>query len=459
MPARPGPVTRSLLEGPITPSLLVFSLPLLTTNFMHSLSGTWGAVWVSHVLGPNALTAVVNANVFMFMMMGAVMGVGTAAGIAIGQAHGAGDQTAIRRVVGASVTFVAVVSLVIALVGYIEAPRVLDLMRMPEGARADAKVFLRVTCLSMPTIFTFLFFMMMMRGIGDARTPFRFSLLWIALSLALGPILLTGAFGFPRLGIAGVALGNLIANAISLAALLAYIYGRKLPIALRGADLAFLKPDPALLLMLVRRGAPMALETIIVQGAYFVLLAMVNTHGEATAAAYAGAAQLWGYVQMPAIALAASMSAMAAMNIGADQWDRVETIALRGCMLSVGLTTLTTLLVYGLGDIALKLFLPQGGEALAIARHINYIALWGWIVLSITSGLSAIVRANGAMLAPTIVFLVTMWILRVPFAAGLQPVLGVDAIWWSFPLGSLASAALAWAYFCWGGWRNNRLLV
>ena len=43
-----------------------------------------------------------------------------------------------------------------------------------------------------------------------------------------------------------------------------------------------------------------------------------------TAAGYSVAAQMWGYVQMPAFAIAASMSAMAAQNIGAGQWDRVD---------------------------------------------------------------------------------------------------------------------------------------
>ena len=121
----------------------------------------------------------------------------------------------------------------------------------------------------------------------------------------------------------------------------------------------------------------------------------------------------------------------------------MERIALKGCALSACLTIAATLLVYALGDLPLKLFLPQGGEALATARHLNHIALWGFIAMSITASLSAIVRANAAMLAPTLIFAVTMWVLRVPFAMALQPALGVDAIWWSFPMGTLASAVLA----------------
>ena len=162
---------------------------------------------------------------------------------------------------------------------------------------------------------------------------------------------------------------------------------------------------------------------------------------------------------MPSGAIAQSMSAMAAICIGAGRWDRIGKIAWQGCLVSVGFTLLAAAIVYGLGDLPLKLFLPEGGEALAIARDINRIVLWGWIFLAVTNGLSAMVRANSAMLAPTLIYATTMWVMRVPFALTLLPVLGASAIWWSFPLGTTGSALLALAYFRWGGWRKNKLMV
>ena len=49
----------------------------------------------------------------------------------------------------------------------------------------------------------------------------------------------------------------------------------------------------------------------------------------------------WGNVwQRPG--LAAAMSAMAAMNIGAGRWDRVDQIARRGCLLSFGISSAVT---------------------------------------------------------------------------------------------------------------------
>jgi putative MATE family efflux protein len=395
----------------------------------------------------------------MMMVMGAAMGIGTAAAVAIGQSLGAGDVQAVKRVVGSAIIFVIGFSLVLAVAGWLLTPDLVDWMGTPAPARELAITHLRYTCLSMPSIFTYLVMMMILRGSGDAHTPFKFTVLWIGLAVVLGPLLLQGAFGLPHLGIAGLGIANLLGNATALGVMVIYIYLKRSPIALHGQDIRHLRPDPVLMGLLVRRGVPMALETLVVQGSYFTLLALVNTYGAATAAAYSGASQLWVYVQMPSTALSTSMSAMAAMNIGAGHWRRVESIALRGCLMSVAISALATLAIYALGDAPLRLFIPAGGDVLEKAWHINTQALWGWIALSVSMGLFGIMRANGAMLAPMLIFAATMWGLRVPFAVLLQPVLGEDAIWWSFPFGSICSAAIAWGYYHWGGWRRQKLML
>ena len=76
-----------------------------------------------------------------------------------------------------------------------------------------------------------------------------------------------------------------------------------------------------------------------------------------------------------------------------------------------------------------------------------------------TQMMQEMIAANAAMLAPTMIFAVTMWIFRVPFALALEPYLGASAIWWSFPVGSISSALLAFAYYRWGRWRQNRPIL
>ena len=40
----------------------------------------------------------------------------------------------------------------------------------------------------------------------------------------------------------------------------------------------------------------------------------------------------------------------------------------------------------------------------------------------------------------------------------LQSRLGVDAIWWSFPVSSVCALALSLAYYRWGNWRSAHML-
>ena len=189
----PHDATARFTQGPISPTLLRFALPLLATNFLHALTGTWGAVWASHALGPNALTAVATATVVLWMMMGTAMGIGTAASVAIGQSLGAGDLPAVKRVVGSALAFVAAFALLVAAAGWALSPTLADWLDTPLPARDFTITHLRFTFLAMPSIFCYLVMMMVMRGAGDSKTPFKFTLIWISGTLLLIPLLIKGS--------------------------------------------------------------------------------------------------------------------------------------------------------------------------------------------------------------------------------------------------------------------------
>ena len=115
-------------------------------------------------------------------------------------------------------------------------------------------------------------------------------------------------------------------------------------------------------------------------------------------------------------------------------------------------------LIYLAGDLTLRVFLPAASEAMPIARHINHEVLWSLALFSITFALSGIVRSTGAVIPPLAILIVSMWVIRVPFAKLLIPHWGADAIWWSFPLGTITSSVLTALYYRFGGWRSLRML-
>jgi putative MATE family efflux protein len=452
-----GAGARDLTQGPIARTLAAFALPVLGANVLQSLNGSINAIWIGNLLGEAALTATSNANLVLFLLLGAVFGVSMAATILIGQALGARDVERAKCVVGTGASFFLAVSTALAVAGWALTPAILRLLGTPGEAMPLAGAYLRVIFIAVPVMNAFAFAMAVLRGAGDARTPFGFMALSVVLDVVLNPLLIRGAGPLPAMGIAGSAAATLIAQVVSFAALLALLRARRHPLLPRRHELGRFRPQPQLLRAIVVKGVPMGLQMIVISLAALAMMGLVNDFGVQTAAAYGVAAQLWTYVQMPALAIGAAVSSMAAQNVGAGRWDRVERIARAGVMFNLALTGMLVLLLYVAERPALGLFLPDDSGAIGTALHINLIGSWSFILFGVTIVLFGVVRATGAVTPPLFILCVSLLVVRIPFAAALKDSWGADAIWWSFPLGSAVSMVLAIAYYRLGGWRGTRL--
>jgi len=438
----------------------MFSLPMLGGNVLQTLNGTVNQFFVSHTpgLGVTAITALSNANTLMFLLMGAVFGISMAANILIAQAVGAGYLTGAKRVMGTATGFFIAVSVSLALIGWKLTPAILSIMRTPPAARGEAIVYLRIIFAAMPFMYFFMFMQMAQRGAGDSKTPFYFMVLAVALDATLNPCLIRGLGPFPKLGIAGSATSTLVGQGVSLTLLLIHLYRRRSVLMLRPSELRLLLPDFRILRALLFKGMPMGVQMIVMSGAAVVMLGFVNSYGALTAAAYAAASQVWAYVQMPGMAIGASVSSMAAQNIGAGRWDRVDKIASSGVISGIVITGSIAALIYAIGGLSLFFLLPAGSPAIALAVHINRMVLWAFVLFTATFALSGVVRSTGAVWVPLVILSVSMLVVRVPFAALLMRRFGAEAIWWSFPLGTVSSSLMTTLYFCFGGWRKARML-
>ena len=369
------PRTHNLTEGPIARTLFVFALPILAGNVLQSLNGSVNAVWVGRYLGEQALTATANANNILFFLIGAVFGVGMAATILVGQAMGRHDIAGAKRVIGTSATFFIGVSLVIAAIGLPLARHVLAWMSTPAAAMPFAVAYLRIIFMAVPFLHCFAFLSAILRGAGDTRTPFIFLLLVVVLDIVGNPLLIFGIGPLPRMGIAGAATATLVANVVSLAAMLAWLRHKRHPLWINRHERGLYRPDPAILRALVVKGVPMGLQMILISLAMIAMISMVNAHGIDNTAAYGAALQLWTYIQMPAMAIGAACSSMAAQNVGAQRWDRVGAVTRNGIGFNFLLTGALIVPIIVFDHSTLSLFLPAGSPSLEIARHLNHIAV------------------------------------------------------------------------------------
>lgn len=452
------PPRGALTEGPIARTLLLFSLPILGANVLQSLNASVNAIWVGHFLGESAFAATSNANLILFFLLGVVFGVGMATTIMVGQTLGAHDVPEARRVVGTGLGFFVVLSVLVALGGFVATPLMLRAMGTPHDALPFATDYLRIIFVALPAMYLYTFLMMTLRGAGDSRTPFAFMLVSVVLDVALNPLFIFGLGPVPAMGIAGSAVATLIAQVVSLLALIAWLYHRKHFLCIHRHELRLLIPEPVLLRQLVMKGLPMGAQMIVISSSAIIMMSLVNRHGSQTTAAYGAAAQLWTYIQMPALAIGSAVSSMVAQNVGAKRWDRVAGIGRAGVLTNFTLTGTLVLVIYLFNRAALALFLGEDSSAIGIAQHLNHIVVWSFLLFGVTFVMFGVVRATGAVMLPLIVLVISMWLVRYPFAALLEPRWGADAIWWSFPVGSLVSIAITTVYYRRGSWKKAHML-
>jgi putative MATE family efflux protein len=458
-PPQPQPGQRDLTSGPIGTTLISFALPTLGSSILQSLNGSINSAWVGRLIGEDALAATANANMVMFLASAFTFGFSMASSILIAQAFGRRDVDAARRAFGTAVGFFSLLGIVVAVGGWFFSPNILGFLGTPPEAVPLADAYLRVIFFSMPPAIMMIMIMMALRGSGDSLTPLWFMGVAVLLDSGLNPFFISGIGPFPQLGIAGSAVATTVANWTALIGLAIFIYARDLPLRLRGKELTYLKPSGDRLKTIVLKGFPMGLQMIVISLSSLLLIGLVNAEGVHTAAAYGVTMQLWTYIQMPAMAFGAAVSAMTAQNIGGGKWDRVGRITGIAMVQVLAITGAMIALFLLFERPALGLFLGMDSPALPIAVHIQWIATWSFLLFGITLVIFGTVRANGAVFVPLIILAIGLLPVRIGFAWFGRDWLGADALWWSFPVSTLVNLALAVAYFRSGRWKQSRMTV
>ena len=126
--------TVSLTEGSIPRTLFTFAIPILLGNVLQSINGSINAIWIGKYLGAAALTGASNANIVMFLLLGAVFGITMASTILIAQNVGAQKMAEAKRVVGTSATFFFTLALLFTALGLFLSPTILRWMGTPVDA-------------------------------------------------------------------------------------------------------------------------------------------------------------------------------------------------------------------------------------------------------------------------------------------------------------------------------------
>ncbi|SFG04927.1 putative efflux protein, MATE family [Novosphingobium sp. CF614] len=442
-----------LTQGPILKTLILFAVPMLLSNVLQTLNGSINAIWVGRLLGESALAATANANVVMFLLYAAIFGFGMATTVRVGQHFGAGDIDAARRMFGSGTGFCFGLSLVVAALGGIYTPALLDALGTPEASKIEALSYLRVIFITIPLGSVNMMISMAMRGAGDSKTPMYAMILAVAIDVCFNPLLIMGVGPLPRLGITGSAIATACANVTGMVYQIWRIYQQDLPMRLRGHELRYAVPRSAELRYVLAKGLPMGAQLLLASSAGLIMIGLVNRVGLDAAAAYGASLQLWNYLQMPAMAFGSAVSAMVAQALGAGDHARVHRVTHVGMGANLGFSAVMATLIVVFDRPLLALFLGGDSPAMPIAEHIQLVCTASFVIVSITMILTSTMRAYGSVMPALIIMFLGLYPVRLGFYWLAEPMIGSEAVWWSYPVASTLTVALTVLYYRFGRWR------
>jgi putative MATE family efflux protein len=317
---------RSIVAGPLRPAVWKLAWPTMLTNIIGGLQGIVDHALVGHLVGFRANAAIGVAWQIFIVVIIFITSLFTGMSVLVARFAGAGEEDKVDRTVyQAFLTAVGISLLVMAPLGYVLSPSLLDLVNAAPEVKAEALPFLRIAFLFSSGMLIFYMFSGALRSAGDARTPMVLGIVMTALNLVLNVILIRGLGPIPAFGTAGSAMGTMIASGlVALYAMVKLWRGGWVVSFPRGHGFG---PDWSIIRSLFRFGLPTGIQGIAMNIGGVFMLAFIGslTQSAAAQAAFAVSySQLFSLITWTSVGLMGAAAAVAGQNLGAGHPDRAD---------------------------------------------------------------------------------------------------------------------------------------
>src|SRR5262249_26673099 len=148
-------------------------------------------VMVGHIVGFKGNAAIGVSWQIFIIVIAFISSLFTGMSVLVARFAGAGDEEKVDRTVyQAFITAIGISLLVMAPIGYVLSPRLLDLVNAAPAVKAEALPFLRIMFMFSSGMLVFFMLGGALRSAGDARTPMVLGVATTVLNIALNIVLI-----------------------------------------------------------------------------------------------------------------------------------------------------------------------------------------------------------------------------------------------------------------------------
>lgn len=454
---------RTLTEGPILKAVWKLAWPTMLQNLIAGLQGIVDHTMVGHLVGFTANAAIgVSWQIFLVVVV-FISSLYSGMGVMVARFAGAGESEKVNRVVyQAFLTSVLLALGILAPLGYVFAPQLLDLVNAAPEVKAEALPYLRVMfgC----SIGMLIFFLLggALRAAGDAKTPLRLGVIMTVLNLVLNIILIRGFGAIPALGTLGAALGTVIASGIASAAGMYLLFSGRLAVHFE-KGMSY-RPDFKIIASLFRFGLPTGFQGIAMNLGGVMLLRFIGSlpHSAEAQAAYAvGYTELFSLITWTSVGLMGATAALVGQNLGAGKPERSKQAVHTASMIGLGVAATIGLLFLIMPRLLLAAFGMEGeivvGIGVLLLRFLSLSGLFITVALVYTGGL----QGSGDTRSPLYISLVAQIVIPLGLCGILQAVRGLQAsdVWLAIVLGHAMRCLLSVVRFRQEKWQHIKVEI
>lgn len=446
--------SNQMITGKPGRTLFFFALPMIIGNLFQQFYNMVDTIIVGRFVGVDALAAVGASYSFTNVFIMIAIGGGIGASVLTSQYLGAGDYGKMRTSAYTALINFLVVSVGLALFGFLFNPMIMRALNTPENILDDAVLYLQIYFAGLPFLFMYNVLSSTFNALGKSKIP----LFLLIFSSILNVFLDLWMVLQWKLGVAGVAIATVMAQGLSAVISFLILLGvlRSYPVP-EGEKIKLYDTD-----MLVR-GTKIAIPSIVQQSivsiGMLLVQSVVNGFGSGVLAGYSAGTRVESICIVPMIALGNAVSTFTAQNLGARQTERVRQ-GLRtgfGLVIAFGAVICLVLNLYHEPIIAAFIDRETGAEAFSAGNA--YVTFIGWFfaMIGFKAVTDGVLRGSGDVGMYMAANLVNLGI-RVLVANLCAPVFGVQAVWYAIPLGWTVNFLISYSWYHTGRWSRKRII-
>ena len=449
---------RSIVEGALRPAVWKIAWPTMLTNAIGGLQGMVDHVLVGRLVGFQANAAIgVSWQIFLVVIV-FISSLFTGMSVLVARFAGAGDEEKVNRTVyQAFLTAIFIAVGVMAPIGYLLSPALLNLVHAAPEVKAEALPFLRIMFVFSSGLMVFFMFSGALRSAGDARTPMTLGITMTVLNLVLNIVLIRGLGPIPEFGTKGAAMGTCIASGLIAVYSFVRMWTGAWVISIpRGGGYG---PDWSIIRQIFKFGLPTGIQGIAMNIGGVFMLSFIGSLAQSAAAQASFAVsynELFSLVTWTSVGLMGAAAAVAGQNLGAGKPDRASAavhvaaqFGLAGAAL-IGILFLflprQLLAIFGMHDAAVV------DIGVQLLRVLSVSGLFIAVALTYTGGL----QGTGDTRSPLYISIISQMIVPLGICFVIQQTSRLDPIdiWLAILAGHVTRCALSVLRFRQGKWRN-----